>query len=270
MSSVSAVVSANGRLFYIFDEATRASILTPPKWRLIARDAFNGKLLWKRKIELWHPHLWRLKSGPQLLARRLVAVGDRVYITLGIDAPLSALDAATGKTIRTYEGTKATEEILCFDDLLILSVAKEGQPLRSDPEKRYTTLTEMNNDVTNSLWTQAPRTIMAVDVDSGKVLWKEKSELLSLSLAANDQCVVFHNGENIRCLDRRTGQSMWASEPLPKKEAMRSSGGTTLVLYNDVVLYSGQVNIDRPRDRTTTMFALSVKDGRMLWHVPHH
>ena len=31
MSSVSAVVSANGRLFYIFDEATRASILTPPE-----------------------------------------------------------------------------------------------------------------------------------------------------------------------------------------------------------------------------------------------
>ena len=67
MSSVSAVVSAGGRLFYIFDEAPRASILTPPKWRLIARDAFNGTLLWKREIEVWHPHLWRLKSGPQLL-----------------------------------------------------------------------------------------------------------------------------------------------------------------------------------------------------------
>ncbi|MFH1719348.1 MAG: class I SAM-dependent methyltransferase, partial [Planctomycetota bacterium] len=75
MSSVSAVVSAKGRLFYIFDEAPRASILIPPKWRLIARDAFNGKQLWERNIELWHPHLWRLKSGPQMLARRLVAVG---------------------------------------------------------------------------------------------------------------------------------------------------------------------------------------------------
>ena len=270
MSSVSAVVSANGRLFYIFDEATRASVLTPPKWRLIARDAFNGKLLWKRKIELWHPHLWRLKSGPQLLARRLVAVGDRVYITLGIDAPLSVLDAATGKTIRTYDGTKATEEILCFDDVLILSVAKEGQPLRSDPKKRYTTLAEMNKDVTNPLWTQAPRTIMVVDADSGEVLWKKKSELLSLSLAANGQCVVFHNGEKIRCLDRRTGQSMWASEPLPKKETMRSSGGTTLVLYNDVVLYSGQVAAQKSRGRITTMFALSIKDGTTLWQSPHH
>ncbi|MFC1636999.1 hypothetical protein ACFL5Z_19425, partial [Planctomycetota bacterium] len=170
MSSVSAVVSANGRLFYIFDEAPRASILIPPQWRLIARDAFNGKLLWKRNIELWHTHLWRLKSGPQLLARRLVAMGEKLYVTLGIDAPLSVLDAATGKTIRTYDGTKTTEEILCSDGVLILSVAKEGQPLRSDPTKRYPTLTEMNKDVTNPLWTQAPRTIMAIKTNTKTIV----------------------------------------------------------------------------------------------------
>ncbi|MHC4752028.1 MAG: outer membrane protein assembly factor BamB family protein, partial [Planctomycetota bacterium] len=264
MSSVSAVVSSNGRLFYIFDEAPRASILIPPKWRLIARDAFNGKLLWKRNIELWHPHLWRLKSGPQLLARRLVAIDDRVYVTLGVDAPLSVLDAATGKTIRTYDGTKSTEEILCPDGVLILSVAGEGQPLRSDPKKRYATLTDMNNDVTNPLWTQAPRKIMAIDPDSGQVIWQKESGLVSLSLAADGQRVLFHDGEKIQCLNMRTGQSMWASEPLPKKEGMRSSGGATLVLYDDVVLYSGH------KERSTTMYALSVKDGKTLWQVPHH
>jgi outer membrane protein assembly factor BamB len=270
MSSVSAVVSANGRIFYIFDEAPRASILIPPKWRLIARDAFNGKLLWKRNIELWHPHLWRLKSGPQLLARRLVAMGDQVYVTLGIDAPLSALDAATGKTIRTYEGTRATEEILCPDGVLLLSVAGEDQPLRSDPKRRYATLTDMNNDVTNPLWTEAPRTIMAIDPDSGRVLWQKESGLVSLSLAADGRRVIFHDGQKILCLDRNTGQSLWASEPLPKKEDMRSSGGATLVLYDDVVLYSGQVPAAKPRDRTTTMVALSIKDGKILWQAPHH
>jgi len=269
MSSVSAVVSANGRLFYIFDEAPRASILLPPQWRLIARDAFNGKQLWERNIEIWHPHLWRLKSGPQMLARRLVAVGDRVYVTLGIDAPLSVLDAATGETIRTYDGTKATEEILCSGDTLILSVAGEGQPLRSDPAKRYTSLTEMNKDVTNPLWTQAPRTIMAIDADSGRGLWSTKSELVSLSLAADKRRVLFHDGEKIRCLDKASGRLLWTSQPIAKKENMRSSGGATLVLYDDVVLYSGQVP-EKPRQRTTTMYALSIEDGRILWQNPHH
>ena len=270
MSSVSAVVSANGRLFYIFDESPRASILLPPQWRLIARDAFNGKQLWERQIDLWHPHLWRLKSGPQMLARRLVAVGDRVYVTLGIDAPLSALDAATGQTIRTYNGTKATEEILCSDGVLILSVAAEGQPLRSDPQKRYATLTEMNDDVTNPLWTQALRTIMAVNADSGRVLWKKESDLVSLSLAADGQRVLFHDGSRIQCLDRRTGRPLWSSAPVATKEDMRSSGGATLVLYDDVVLYSGQVPAEKPAQRITTMCALSAKDGTILWEAPHH
>jgi outer membrane protein assembly factor BamB len=270
MSSVSAVVSANGRLFYIFDDAPRASILIPPKWGLIGRDAFNGKLLWQRNIELWHPHLWRLKSGPQLLARRLVALGDRVYVTLGIDAPLSALDAATGETMRTYEDTKATEEILCSDGILILSVAAGDQPLRSDPKKHYATLAQMDADVNNPLWTQAPRTIMAVEAESGRVLWEKQSELVSLSLAADGRRVLFHDGQRIQCLDRLTGRPLWASDPLATNKSMRSSGGATLVLYDDVALYSGQAAFEKSAQRVTTMFALSVKDGKTLWQAPHH
>ncbi|MCK5549671.1 MAG: PQQ-binding-like beta-propeller repeat protein, partial [Hyphomicrobiaceae bacterium] len=257
-------------IFYIFDEGSRVSILLGPKWSLIARDAFNGKLLWKRTIALWHPHLWRLKSGPQLLARRLVAQGDRLYVTLGIDAPLSVLDAGTGKTIRTYDNTEATEEVLCSEGTLILSVAGEDQPLRSDPKKRYPSLAEMQKDVTNPLWTQAPRTIMGIDAESGRMLWKKRSNLVSMSLAADSHRVIFHDGVKIRCLDRQSGKPLWQSEAMPMNKLMRSSGGATVVIYDDVVLYSGQVSTERPRQRGTTMFALSLKDGKTLWKAPHH
>jgi len=53
MSSVSGLVSSAGRLFYIFDEGSRACVQLPPSWKLIARDAFNGTVLWKRDIPLW-------------------------------------------------------------------------------------------------------------------------------------------------------------------------------------------------------------------------
>ena len=92
---MSALVSGGGRLFYIMDEGSRVSIQMPPKWTLIARDAFNGTVLWKQPIREWHSHLWPLKSGPTALARRLVAEGDRVYVTLGLREPVSVLDAAT-------------------------------------------------------------------------------------------------------------------------------------------------------------------------------
>jgi len=45
LSSTSAVVSANGRLFCIIDEAPAAFAAIPAKWSLVARDAFNGVLL---------------------------------------------------------------------------------------------------------------------------------------------------------------------------------------------------------------------------------
>jgi len=269
MSSVSAVVSAGGRVFYIFDEAPRALILTPPRWRLIARDAFNGTVLWKRDVAPWHEHLWPLKSGPQILARRLVAVGDRVYATLGTDAPLTALDAATGKTVRTYEGTKVTEEVLCDGGVLFLSVAAEGQPLRSDPARTFMTLAEIKKANTGDIWAVAPRTLMAIQADSGKVLWKKVSPVVSLSLAADGQRVLFHDGERIQCLDRGTGRVRWTSEPLPVRTPMRSSSGATLIIHSDVVLYSGMVAAEKyPDQRTTTVFALSAKDGKTLWRAP--
>jgi hypothetical protein len=119
MASMSAMVSSGGRIFHIMDEGCRASVQLPPKWRLVAQDAFNGVLLWKREIPKWHFHLWPLKAGPAQLPRRLVAVGNKVYVTLGLRAPVSELDAATGKTLRAFAGTEGTEEILCSDGLLL-------------------------------------------------------------------------------------------------------------------------------------------------------
>jgi len=78
MASVTSMVSAQGRVFYIFDEGPTASIQMPSQWRLIARDAFNGTILWKRKIDQWNTRQYPLKSGPAHLLRRLVAVGDKV------------------------------------------------------------------------------------------------------------------------------------------------------------------------------------------------
>ena len=64
MASLTALVSAQGRVFYIMDEGPAHSILLPSQWSLIARDAFNGVLLWKRGIREWLTQLWPLKSGP--------------------------------------------------------------------------------------------------------------------------------------------------------------------------------------------------------------
>ncbi|MHC4251747.1 MAG: class I SAM-dependent methyltransferase, partial [Planctomycetota bacterium] len=55
-SSVGAVVTAGGRIFTIYDESVVGVYRkVPQKWRLVARDAFNGVLLWKVSTRDWQP-----------------------------------------------------------------------------------------------------------------------------------------------------------------------------------------------------------------------
>jgi hypothetical protein len=50
---------------------------------------------------------------------------------------------------------------------------------------------------------------------------------------------------------------------------MRNSSGVTLVIHDDVVLYSGMVAIEKHTQRSSTIFALSLPDGKTLWHAEH-
>ena len=148
MSSMHAMVSSGGRVFYIVDEGLRTHVFLPAQWTLIARDAFNGAILWKRPLKDWHPANWPLKSGPGYLPRRLVAVGDRVFATLGLLEPVSEINGVTGEIIRTYEGTKTTEEIAYDDGVLFLLVDPNKQPVGYTAES--STYGEINR--ANSEW----------------------------------------------------------------------------------------------------------------------
>jgi outer membrane protein assembly factor BamB len=256
MASLSALVSTGGRIFYIIDEGPNASIQLPPKWFLVARDAFNGTILWKRPLSSWNTHLWPLKSGPAQLPRRLVAIGDRVYVTLGLDAPLTVLDAATGRTIRTYDGTKTTEEVIASDGVLFLLVTdspvkwKEFRPQSTyiwDPKERA------NKDWA---WDEKERRIMAVQADTGKVLWQKAQRVTPLTLAADSEYVYFHDGQDVVCLDRTSGKQKWNSEPASRRSPILTGYAPTLVVYEDVVLFSGG---------NRAIMAFSAQTGKTLW-----
>lgn len=239
MSSLNALVSSNGRLFYVFDEGSRAAIQLPPKWKLIARDASNGTILWKRDIPLWYTHLWPLKSGPAFLPRRLVALGDVVYATLGLDQPLVALEAATGKTIHTYDQSASTEEVLCDDGTLFLLV--NARPPGPDT---YTWINPVCWDENKRVdserpWDRKPRAVMAVDAASGETLWQVESAVAPVTMCADKQHLVFHDGEKIICIDRVTGKPAWESEPVGMRLPLATNFSPTMVLYEDVVLFAG-------------------------------
>jgi len=268
MSSVSAVVTAGGRIFYIFDEASRISILIPPRWTLIARDAFNGTILWKRHLKNWHTHLWPLKSGPAQLPRRLVAAGDRVYVTLSLDGPVTEIDAATGNTIRTYEGTRGTEEILLSRGILFLLV----NPGARAPA--YADMKKIREAYGGKFWDEKPRRIQALRAESGELLWDSGRTVLPGTLAAGEEAIFFHDGRSVVSLHRKTGAELWRSDPVARVETIRSFYIPILLVYGDVVLFSGGETAGNQTGSwytggKDTMTALSAKTGKVLWTAYH-
>ncbi|MHC4166263.1 MAG: outer membrane protein assembly factor BamB family protein, partial [Planctomycetota bacterium] len=266
LASISGVVSAKGRMFYIVDEGPASSMEVEPTWYLAARDAFNGVLLWKRPISSWAWHRRKFRSGPIQLPRTFVAEGDCVYAALGLEAPLTALDAATGTTVRTYRDTEGTEEVILSDGTL-LAVTGEEVPEHAPKDAAQRRGASFPNQ----------KTIVAIEADSGDALW-EWSEpaggnLVPVTLAAKDGKVFFQAGANVICLDRNTGREQWHC---PVVEPSRPQSGTakkkrnprparspgwalaTLVAYEDLVLWA-----DGKR-----LVAISAKNGKALWDCP--
>jgi outer membrane protein assembly factor BamB len=232
MASMNAMVSSDGKVFSICDQGPKVSMLHPPQWKLSAHDAFNGLLLWERPIAKWFNHLQPLKSGPASLPRRLVAKEQHVYVTVGIDAPVSILDANTGKTLRICKGTENTQEIVLSDNTLFLvrGIAKGTA-------------------------------ITAVNAETGAVLWDKQSPVSTFTLTVDETKVVFFDGQKVVALNRKDGSTLWASRNLGEQ------GKATWIGKNPPrLILSDKAVVVAPK---TKMYALSTADGTVLWSADH-
>ena len=286
--SVSAMVSAGGRLFYICDETlTCVDDTVPSKWRLVARDAFSGVLLWKRPVPQWGSEAFsgttntgrpvttgRFTMPPQV-GKRLVAVGDTVYVTLGATAPVTAIDAATGREKRVYAETANADEVLCTGGRLILTI--------NPPEKARPPVPDKGESPAPPPGTHG----CAVDVETGRVLWKRgpctgiragrgQDPFGRLELAAGDGMVFVLTTEAIECLAAETGKTVWRLDrPALPAGAVRRLGfaGMFEYLLTVMVYHDGVVLLAQPEPNTHhtyhtmpgTLYAFDAKNGRQMW-----
>ena len=258
MSSVSAEVSAGGRLYYIMDEGSRISILMPAKFALIARDAFNGTILWKKPIPQWSTHLWPLKSGPTQLTRRLAAIGDKVYVTLGISDPITCLDGATGEVIREYSQTKGAEELLYRNGTLYALVNPEAW--RLNEEFAVKQQSDQKRVETEFNWDGKTRHLMAIDAKSGETLWKVDDKVGPITIALDDKRMVYYNGDGLTSRDVKTGKVLFADVPEARRKLYEFNFAPRVVLNNDVILYAGGDG---------HMKGINADTGKELWTSSH-
>jgi len=271
LASISAVVTAQGRLFSIEDEGPISSVILPAEWFLVARDAFNGIVLWKRKVGPWEDHLRPFRMGPPDISRKIVAIGDRVYATLGYGKALLAINAETGRTIQRYKGTEGTSEIIYSDGVLFLVA---GKFQKSDGKK-------VLQRFRPSRWEVKQKRILAVSADRGRILWEKKdadtSSIMPTTLAAAAGRLFFQTQTHVICLDSSTGKEIWrAARPVATRRPGFSA--PTLVVWDDVVLSADRATekllerepgrkhragwVDAPLGR---LIAFSARNGKELW-----
>jgi outer membrane protein assembly factor BamB len=253
---MNAMVSAGGRIFYVMDEGPTESIQLPSEYFLTARDAFNGTILWKRPLRDWFNHLYPVKSGPGWLPRRLVAVKDRVYIAPGSGQDMVCLDAATGKTVRTYAGTANTFELIVSDGVVFAAVDTDPKP--NDYNQQHPNCwTE--RDRASEIWgwdsETGTRDIKALDAESGKLLWGREIPAAPMTLAADSRMVCLYDGEAVVAIDRKTGRDIWRAKVSQAGLIKTGYAGPRLVICDDRVLFSPMGEI----------FALSAETGKVLW-----
>jgi len=277
--SVSDMVSSHGRFFYICDETlTGANGTVPDNWVLVARDAFNGVLLWKRPVPHWGSEAFSGTPGsgagvtkgrftmPPNLGKRLVASGDTVYVTLGASAPVTALDAVTGAVRQVYDGTGNADEILCVDGRLVVSL-NPGEAGEAASQGKQ---------------------VCAVDPATGRVLWKkgpfaavratrQQDPFGRLELAAGDGQVFLLTETAIQSLNLNSGETVWqmARPALPATAALGiyPSFGVYEYRLTVMVYHVGVVLLAQPEPEVVhtyntvpgSLYAFDAKTGRQMW-----
>ena len=200
-TSFTAMVSAQGRVFYIQDEAPTgiAQDAVPEQWTLIARDAFNGILLWKQPLSPWGVEAWKnptLRFSPTAGTDCLVAHKDRVMMTLGYQSAVSILDAATGRIVGVCEGTDGALELRCENDILLVNRAGES--------------------------------LMAFDARDARPLWKIDARIAHLMINSGRVMYFDQTTKALVCLRLEDGTSLWQNPAVRPKTAMAHNGYVVL------------------------------------------
>ncbi len=270
-STMPALVSAAGRVFYIVDEGLTGITdpRLPQRWALIARDAFSGVRLWRRTLPDWGWTQWKPDWGeqdwtgtrgqrtrsPVSVPRRLVAAGPRVYVTLGYRAPLTALDAATGETVRAYGGTEGADEVLHVDGVLVIRVRKAPVPTPAQTGPDSGKGAKGGKTKGRAKSPPPPSVVLAVAAESGSVLWQsEPGKILPMTLASHGGRVFFHTGSALVALGLPDGKEQWRT---PNKTARSSEWGSnhTMLAADGVVLICAPGKTE----------AFSADTGKRLW-----
>ncbi|MHC4191947.1 MAG: outer membrane protein assembly factor BamB family protein [Planctomycetota bacterium] len=272
MPSINSMVSTRGRLFTVEDLGSAEHPALPGKQALVARDAYNGIVLWRVMFTDWHPIYIRNKEMPVQIQRRLAAVGNVVYCTPGYSAPITVFDAATGVIIKKHASTVGTMEFVHDRGVLYVVTGDQSDISQAltDPSRSALKTSMFKHEAygpTIKRPADPKNNILAIDAVSGNQLWRisgaDTKGYEGATLGVIGDRVVFATSTELVCVDAANGKSLWR---VPAPIVLKGPAGIAVSLVlSDRAAYLA----DSERLR-----AFRLADGQALWETPatinHH
>lgn len=276
-STPSAVISANGRIFY-------NGINMPPTASgtrsLVARDAYNGTLLWARDPPAFgHPACF-------------LAHADKLYAVLVRGGPLVALSAATGEVVRGYKESGAPQSALYHDGKLVTSgrgflsclEAESGalkwrfkaSTIPSKINRRGQLFPNMlvgENKVYYLETGREPYNLGCLDLESGLLLWQKEIDLQNVFLCSFQAGVLIlgeagfgvEKSKAVHGFSAKDGTKLWEHEFTPPAHGGSNADGFFVDgLYWVHVLDAALAAKLKWRTQATGWRALDPKSGEVV------
>ncbi|OHB72599.1 MAG: hypothetical protein A2V70_09320 [Planctomycetes bacterium RBG_13_63_9] len=157
---------------------------------------------------------------------------ERVYVTLGSDAPLSALDAATGETIMTNDETNDALEFVYHEGTLYVvageSAIDEEKARRRGERPGFVEVRPRRPPYPED---PPPKRVLAMDAATGRLLWKkadsQTAELMPTALAVSGRRAFFQNADALICPARCRTRTCHTCSALPVSSTTPGGIGPT-------------------------------------------
>ncbi len=268
-ASVPGVVASKDRLVYVFDDLVETDDGPQHRNTLIARDAYNGMLLWRRATSLQSPPV-------------LVHVGGRVYNVVKDDGPLVALDARSGEVVQTYPEAGSPKELFFVDGQLLARTRSDIRCLAADTgdllwrfegasdvvagDGRVFLQTGFRSEKGERL-----HGVVCVDLTSGKELWRSSTKSWptkpsSLEMILYQDGILVFGGQGNHAISAQDGLHLWTYN----YQLIGHGGSYVKVVHmNDLVWVHNAASIGPEGKSSYAWEGLNPKSGKVAKRLAH-
>ncbi|MCK5849637.1 MAG: PQQ-binding-like beta-propeller repeat protein [Kiritimatiellae bacterium] len=216
------ILSGGGRNFYLTMHTTTSALGVKHGWRIVARDAFNGLVLWSKLAEFppWPRSLTHRGAGAINYWNHTVVDGDLLYLPWG--KQFVALGGKTGEVVKTFGPVGTFSRLLQSGRILVRAGASGIRAIHADTGKLLWESSTAGDILLSKdrvfVLELSAKKLISMDLKSGKELWRVGIETIQFAKKTSFLCctaeLILIKGKSLYAFSANDGKMLWQKEKI--------------------------------------------------------